>query len=349
MAKRSQFSNIDEYGFERPENFDYATYEEFMSSYLRILAKRSKKWKELMANKSTVKRNLTTKRYIRKGIPKEHRGLVWMAVSGAEKAKREQPHLYRERLKGQINEEVLSCIKTDLPRTFPDNINYKATAHAYSCTGQLQLTEQTQPHQLFNVLIAFAQDNQDIGYCQGMNYIAGLLLIATRDEETSFWLLKNLIDRSLPGYYNKRMTGIIRDIDVLGELVRIKYPEVHRHIESLNLSWAVITTKWFVCLFAEVLPVETVFRVWDCLFYEGAKILFRVALTLVGLNTDALLKCDDLASLIMCFKAVTQDALVTDCHTFLQSIFKVPGSLKNSTIARLRQECANRAEATKKK
>jgi len=53
-----------------------------------------------------------------------------------------------------------------------------------------------------------------------MNYIAGLLLIATRSEETTFWLLKTLIDRSLPGYYNKRMTGIIRDIDVLGELVK---------------------------------------------------------------------------------------------------------------------------------
>jgi TBC1 domain family member 6 len=53
-----------------------------------------------------------------------------------------------------------------------------------------------------------------------MNYVAGLLLIATRSEETTFWLLKTLIDRSLPGYYNNRMTGIIRDIDVLGELVR---------------------------------------------------------------------------------------------------------------------------------
>lgn len=171
---------------------------------------------------------------------------------------------------------------------------------------------------------------------------------------------------------------------------RIKHPELQRHIESLHLSWAVIATKWFVCLFAEVLPVEvskqnfeaiciinqsdiiclqTVFRIWDCLFYEGSKILFRVGLTLVTLNYETLLKCDDLASLIMCFKAITHDALVTDCHSFMQvitkwncskiksftwnfspqSIFKVPGSLKNSTIARLRQECADKAAAARKK
>ncbi|XP_059486893.1 growth hormone-regulated TBC protein 1-A [Neocloeon triangulifer] len=350
MAKRSQFSNIDEYGFERADDFDYETYEDFMSSYLRVLAKRSKKWTELMARKSAVRRSLTTKRYIRKGIPKEHRGLVWMAVSGAEKARQAQPNLYLERLRSasDVHEDILSCIRTDLPRTFPDNVHYKATALAYSQTGQLQLQDRTQPRQLYNVLVAFASDNHDIGYCQGMNYIAGLLLIATGEEETAFWLLKTLIDRSLPGYYNKRMTGIIRDIDVLGELVRLKFPEVHRHVESLNLSWAVITTKWFVCLFAEVLPVETVFRVWDCLFYEGAKILFRVALTLVGMHIDALLRCEDLAALITCFKAVTQDALVTDCHAFLQSIFKVPGSLKNTTISRLRSECAERNKKPQK-
>jgi len=91
---------------------------------------------------------------------------VWMAVSGAEKARQAQPNLYRERLKGEINEDIMSCIKTDLPRTFPDNINYKATAHAYSRTGQLMLKDETQPQQLYNVLVAFAHDNQEIGYCQ---------------------------------------------------------------------------------------------------------------------------------------------------------------------------------------
>jgi hypothetical protein len=36
----------------------------------------------------------------------------------------------------------------------------------------------------------------------------------------------------------------------------LKIPEVHRHVTSVGLPWAVITTKWFICLFAEVLPVE---------------------------------------------------------------------------------------------
>lgn len=33
-------------------------------------------------------------------------------------------------------------------------------------------------------------------------------------------------------------------------------PDIYQHVTSIGLPWAVITTKWFVCLFAEVLPIE---------------------------------------------------------------------------------------------
>lgn len=34
---------------------------------------------------------------------------------------------------------------------------------------------------------------------QGMNFIAGYLLIVTKDEEKSFWLMEALFGRILPG------------------------------------------------------------------------------------------------------------------------------------------------------
>lgn len=33
-------------------------------------------------------------------------------------------------------------------------------------------------------------------------------------------------------------------------------PDIYEHVTNIGLPWAVITTKWFVCLFAEVLPIE---------------------------------------------------------------------------------------------
>ena len=35
---------VDAYGFERPDDFDYASYEEFMSDYLAVLARRASRW-----------------------------------------------------------------------------------------------------------------------------------------------------------------------------------------------------------------------------------------------------------------------------------------------------------------
>lgn len=68
------------------------------------------------------------------------------------------------------------------------------------------------------------------------------------------------------------MGGLIADIGVLRELLKQRIPDVCQHLDNYGLPCAVITTKWFICLFAEVLPVETVLRIWDCMFAEGYKV-----------------------------------------------------------------------------
>ncbi|XP_032681560.1 growth hormone-regulated TBC protein 1-A-like isoform X2 [Odontomachus brunneus] len=293
-----------------------------MSEYLKVLAKLAKKWAKIIGEGKSPQRSITIKKYVRKGIPAGYRGLVWLAVSGGEDMKNASPDLYERLLQSPYNPEVADVIKTDLPRTFPDNIFFNNT--------------ENQQHELYNVLLAFAHQNKTVGYCQGLNYIAGLLLLVTKSEETAFWLLKVLIDKILPDYYTRTMDGLLIDIDVLAELVRIKMPDVYQHVTNIGLPWPVITTKWFVCLFAEVLPIETTLRIWDCLFYEGTKIIFRVALTLIKRNKSNLLACQDFVTLAECFKEITKDSIVLRCHDFMQSIFKVPGSLPGSTIAKLR-------------
>lgn len=41
-----------------------------------------------------------------------------------------------------------------------------------------------------------------------------------------------------------------------------------------------VTRSWFSSLFCTALPAETSVRIWDVLFLEGPKILFRAALAL---------------------------------------------------------------------
>lgn len=100
----------------------------------------------------------------------------------------------------------------------------------------------------------------------------GLILIVTKNEEWTFWLLKILIEDITQNYHTKTMQGLITDIGVLRELIDLKVPEIGRHLDNIGMPFPVVTTKWLICMFAEVLPVETVLRVWDCLFLEGSKV-----------------------------------------------------------------------------
>lgn len=54
-----------------------------------------------------------------------------------------------------------------------------------------------------------------------------------------------------------------------------------QHVTNIGLPWAVITTKWFVCLFAEVLPIEVKLITYVFLKQNLIILLFGYFLTLL--------------------------------------------------------------------
>ncbi|XP_027631993.1 growth hormone-regulated TBC protein 1 [Tupaia chinensis] len=320
---------VDPYGFEQPENLDSAD-EAFLSAYPAVLARRAAKWSRLLKARGGVRRSPTVKRYVRKGIPLALRAHVWMALSGAQERMDQNPGYYQRLLQGERDRSIEEAIKTDLNRTFPDNVQFRKTAEP--C---LQKT-------LCSVLLAYGHHNRGVGYCQGLNFIAGYLILVTKNEEQSFWLLDALVGRILPDYYGPAMLGLKTDQEVLGELVRAKLPAVAALVEGCGMQWTLLVSRWFICLFVDVLPVETVLRVWDCLFNEGSKILFRVALTLIKQHQEFILEATDISDLCDRFKQITRGSFVTECHTFMQKIFSEPGSLPMTAVTRLRERCRAR-------
>ncbi|BFF89095.1 growth hormone-regulated TBC protein 1-A [Drosophila madeirensis] len=317
----SKFSDVDEYGFKRGQNFDYRNYSKFMDGYLKTLTRRRMKWEAILQQNPDLSQvDAKLKRYIRKGIPGPYRPDVWMKISGAAAEQRRAPNLYRSLLNSEtFDKEISDSISIDLPRTFPDNIHFD-----------------TKKQRLYNILIAYAHHNRDVGYCQGLNYIAGLLLIVTEDEEKSFWLLKHIVENIVPQYHSHNMSNLLRDLAVFRELVIRRVPAVNRHVDNLGLPYPVIASKWFICIFAEVLPVETVLRIWDCVFAEGYKIVFRAALAMFVTHKTSILACDDIAALANHFRDIMiQDSIVTDCHGFIESMFAL--RLKRSELESLRK------------
>ncbi|KAB7502275.1 Growth hormone-regulated TBC protein 1-A [Armadillidium nasatum] len=169
------------------------------------------------------------------------------------------------------------------------------------------------------------------------------MLLVVGNEESVFWLLSVLIEGILPGYHTRDMTGVLAEIYSLGKLIQEKKPVLWSHLEYNNVDLSLVVTKWFVCVFVEVLPIETVLRIWDCLFYEGNKIIMRVAVALIFANEENLFMSQDFGSIIECFKTIVQNKAALHCHSFMENVFKLSGPLPRASINQLRKEGEEKA------
>ena len=55
-------------------------------------------------------------------------------------------------------------------------------------------------------------------------------------------------------------------------------PRLHSHFEALGIKTVFYATRWFVTLFAGVLPFDHMLRVWDIVLFDGTEILHTIAL-----------------------------------------------------------------------
>lgn len=70
------------------------------------------------------------------------------------------------------------------------------------------------------------------------------------------------------------------------------------------------------------------------MFAEGQKIVFRTALAIIFTLKDDIMKTNDISELADLFRNISKDPRMLDCHTFLESMFKI--KLKRSEIETLR-------------
>ncbi|XP_042017612.1 TBC1 domain family member 8B-like [Salvia splendens] len=232
------------------------------------------------------------------GVPMALRGELWQAFVGV-RARRVENY-YQNLLASDTNTKTKSSqlkdkgndsnlenvvisekwrgqIEKDLPRTFP---------------GHPALDEDGR-NALRRLLTAYARHNPSVGYCQAMNFFAGLLLLLM-SEENAFWALVGLLDDYFDGYYSEEMVESQVDQLVLEELVREKFPKLVNHLDYLGVQVAWVTAPWFLTIYMNMLPWESVLRVWDVILFQGNRVmLFRTALALMELYGPALVTTKD--------------------------------------------------------
>ncbi|KAF6144992.1 hypothetical protein GIB67_013343 [Kingdonia uniflora] len=282
---------------------------------------------------SSVANSIVLKRLIRKGIPPILRPKVWLSVSGAVKKRSTVPESYYNDLISAVEGKTTPAtrqIDHDLPRTFP--------GHPWLDTPEGHAS-------LRRVLVGYSFRDSHVGYCQGLNYVAAMLLLVMKTEEDAFWMLAVLLENVLVNdCYTPNLSGCHVEQRVFQDMLAKKCPRIAAHLEDMEFDVSLVATEWFLCLFSKSLPSETTMRVWDVLFYEGAKVLFHVALAIFRVKEEELLMTSQIGDIISILQRTTHH--LYDPDDLLTVAFDKLGSMTTNAITkeRKKQEPAVMAE-----
>mmetsp|Transcript_9982 Transcript_9982/g.14904 ORF Transcript_9982/g.14904 Transcript_9982/m.14904 type:complete len:307 (+) Transcript_9982:22-942(+) len=197
---------------------------------------------------------------ILKGIPSHLRAEIWSYLTRL---------TLEPRFDFSLKEVPCNLVLKDACRTFPLDPNFK---HPKSW-GQKGLLK---------VLGAYSRYDSSFEYCQGMNYIAGfLLLIAEGEESEAFAVFQHLCLNGVSELFKQGFPLVFEMCRVFHESLSLSNQKLENYFQSNELDDNLWLIKWFLTLFVYSVKLEYATRIWDCVFARGLGFLVNVALGFV--------------------------------------------------------------------
>jgi len=197
------------------------------------------------------------KKRVRQGIPGRYRGMLWRAMAGGD--------ILEEKNKGVYRSLVLSgdspwsgMINRDIPRTFPKHVMFRDRQGL----GQTSL---------YNVLKAYSLYDKNVGYLQGMGFIASLLLLYM-GEESCFWMLAALISTrkfSMSGLFSNKMPLLSQYFYIFEKLLERHAPRLAAHLNRVGVNPTMYASRWFITVYSCNFPLEVAYREKTSCFLES--------------------------------------------------------------------------------
>ncbi|KAF9419799.1 hypothetical protein HW555_003798 [Spodoptera exigua] len=240
------YHKTDRYGFIHDERLPQKT----GPQKVNIEVEREKKWVKMLTHWDSPATKEKLHRRIYKGIPNSLRIKVWCKLMDVNKIKSANPGKFQEMLKlAKLWSTDVRQIDSDVNRQFREHQFYRERYSEKQCS-------------LFNVLCAYSMYNSEVGYCQGMSGLAGVLLMYM-DEEDAFWALAVLLS---------------------------------------DKNAILYSLKWFFVCFVERVPFSLCLRVWDIYLLDGERVVTAMAYTILKLHKKAIMKLNDMDLIVKLHK-----------------------------------------------
>ncbi|CXI30560.1 GTPase-activating protein, putative [Plasmodium berghei] len=213
-------------------------------------------------------------RRVKRGIPQKYRWKVWMHITNSisliNKFEKKYYYLYKK------TSNYSNLIYIDISRTFPELLIFDKYAQ----------------DQLYRILNAYANYESSVGYCQGMNFIVGLLLIVSNfNELETFCILVSLMNNyHLKNFYKEQFPLLNRFIYVFEKILKFEIPDLFEHFNNEEVHPPVYLHQWLLTLFIASLPIKSVIIIWDYLFSTSIKMILIISVALLKILKNYLVK-----------------------------------------------------------
>ncbi|KAI9254060.1 rab-GTPase-TBC domain-containing protein [Sporodiniella umbellata] len=216
------------------------------------------------------------------GIPESVRGLIWQTLSKSASLHLET--VYEQLCREKSPHERI--IQRDLARTFPRIEMFKKE----NGKGQVALKK---------ILEAYSLYDAEVGYCQGLAFLVGPLLM-NMPESQSFCVFVRLMETyEMRSMFTLHMEGLQLRLYQFSQLFSDILPDLFAHFESYGVHPAMYASQWFLTLFAYAFPMPLVSRIYDIVFAEGAaETIMRVSIALLKKSKETLMNMKEFEDLL---------------------------------------------------
>jgi len=231
----------------------------------------TKNWNEFFKGNQNEVREL-----LQIGILPSCRRLIWKILLDVSMVKKKNPDVYSFCLGQKVDFEY-------------DLETVAIGQHATAFQSLQRLDKFNSLHQrIRSVLKAFASfhypeiEIMNFYEYKGIEFVIGVSLLYM-EEEDSFWMLVQLMKSK----HFQELYHTTFFLDTLDKLTEKFLPELSEHFRSNGIKLSFVTS-WFQCMFANILPLEWVFRIWDLLLFDGPEIILCSGLAILKLQQDSL-------------------------------------------------------------
>lgn len=277
---------IDEFGFiihesgepcSHPQNFDNRI---TRNEWYNLLDKYETSHREF-------KEHINHKKLLQRGIPILLRGRIWKTLLFKESCccmNKNTDNLYKqglhqicsvfrlnylnikplrqqkEEMKKYLEKSQMPCgyeyqIHVDVQRTFRRHYLF------FNSYGKGQA-------ELFNMLVAFANQFKEIGYCQGMSDIAAIFLMQYDEIEAYQMMVRFFKTNKLVRIFDSNFTRlpqlIKKQIKLLQRVIPETYVMLKKHLPNVEMS----IVAWYLTFFTRF-NIRLCLRIWDHMMYHG--------------------------------------------------------------------------------